>query len=382
MTQLTEAQPRDVAGAGAAVTPPGPPPAAPRRKRTRAVLLIVLLALAAGAAAWFAAIPAAEAVRVAGVVEANEAVVSATLTGRILELRVDEGDRVEAGAVIAVLDRAELEAERDRHTAALRQLAAKLSQNQELVALEYDRTSGREAVAQATLAATRQLRDEAAAELEQRRADATRARELFDQGLVPRQEFERRETDVRMAEAQLQSRASAVSSAEAELTLAGTGRRQVTVVTSDVERTRAEIRQAEAQLAEVDARLAETIVRAPLSGVVSIRVAREGEVIEAGRPIVTIVDDTDRWVRAAVDESLAGRLRLDQPVEIEMASGARFTGTVTQIAAAAEFATRRDVNRVRRDVRSLGFKVDLPGDAQGAYPGLTAYVHLPAASAQ
>ncbi len=382
MAELTEAQPRDVAGAGAAVTPPRPPVAAARPRRIRAAVVVLLLVIAAGGAAWLAAIPAVTGVRVAGVVEANEAVVSATFTARMLELRVDEGDRIEAGAVVAVLDRAELTAARDRYAAAVQQLAAKLSQNQEQVALEVDRFVGREAVAQAALSAASQLRDEASAELEQRRADAVRARELFDQGLVPRQEMERRGTDARVAEAQLQSRTSAVSSAEAELTLSRAGQRQVTVASADVARTRAEMGQAQAQLAEVNARLGQTVIRAPLSGVVAVRVAHQGEVIEAGRPIVTIVDNGDRWVRAAVDESLADRLRIGLPVEIEMASGARFTGTVTQIAAEAEFATRRDVDRVRRDVRSLGFKVSMPADAAGAYPGLTAYVHLPAASGQ
>ncbi|HEY6360292.1 MAG TPA: efflux RND transporter periplasmic adaptor subunit [Vicinamibacterales bacterium] len=391
MAHVTEAQSRGRAGADVAITAVGdvaitavgPPVPAPRPRRRRSLALAALLLIAAaGAAAWRAGIPAATTVRVAGVVEANEAVVSATATGRMRELRVDEGDRVEAGAVVAVLDSAELEAARDRYTAALSQLAAKLSQSQELVSLEADRFVGRQAVALAALSAANQLREEATAELEQRRADAARAQELFQQGLVPRQEFERRMTDVRLAEAQLESRSSAVTSAEAELTLARTGQRQVTVVSSDVERTRAEMRQAQAQLAEVDARLGETVIRAPLSGVVAVRVARPGEVIEAGRPIVTIVDDGDRWVRAAVDESFAGRLRLGQTVDVEMASGARISGTVTQIAAAAEFATRRDVDRVRRDVRSLGFKVALPRDAGGAYPGLTAYVYLPAASVQ
>ena len=58
----------------------------------------------------------ADPVRVAGVVEANEVMVAATLAARVLELRVQEGDRVEVGAVIAVLDHAELEAARDRYT--------------------------------------------------------------------------------------------------------------------------------------------------------------------------------------------------------------------------------------------------------------------------
>jgi multidrug resistance efflux pump len=348
-----------------------------RARRSRAALIAApLLAVAAGGGAWFMGLPVSDAVRVAGVVEANEAVVSTTFTGRIVELRVDEGDRVEAGTTIAVLDSAELDAARDRYTAAIAQLAAKLSQNHEVVALESDRSTGREAVAAAALEGATQLRNESLAELQQRRADASRGADLFEKGLIPRQELEKLTTSVRLAEAQLHSRTSAMMSADADLTLARSGQRQIAVVTGDVARTRAELRQAEAQLAEVNARLDQTIIRAPLSGVVAVRVARQGEVVEAGRPLVTIVDTAERWVRAAVDESLAGRLRLGQPVEIEMSSGSRLNGIVTQIAAEAEFATRRDVGRVRRDVRSLGFKVALPRDAAGAYPGLTAYVHL------
>lgn len=360
----------------APAAPAEEPLPAPRARRRAPLVAAVLLAAAAGAG-WYAMAPASDAIRLAGVVEANEAIVSSTLTARMLELRVREGDRVAAGDIVAVLDSAELEAERDRHAAAARQLSAKLTQNRQLVTLEADRSRGRVAVAQAALASAVQQRDQTEAELGQRRADAERARNLFEQGVIPRQDFERLTTDLRVAEAQLEARTSAVRSAEAELTLARAGERQIAVAASDVERTIAEIRQEEAQIAAVDARLAQAIIRAPLSGVVSIRIAREGEVIEAGRPIVTIVDDRDQWVLAAVDERDAARVRLGAPIEIEFASGARVNGTVTHVSAEAEFATRRDVSRARRDIRTVSFRVGLPPDTAAAHPGLTAYIHLP-----
>ena len=123
----------------------------------------------------------------------------------------------------------------------------------------------------------------------------------------------------------------------------------MTVATSDVERTRAELQQSNAQLAEIRARLDHTILRAPLGGVVATRAARQGEVIEAGRPIVTIIDDGDRWVRATVDESASGRIALGQTVDIELSSGARITGTVSQIA--AEAAVRNAPRRQSRATR-------------------------------
>jgi hypothetical protein len=87
-------------------------------------------------------------------------------------------------------------------------------------------------------------------------------------------------------------------------------------------------------------------------------------------------------VRAAVDESASGRIARGQTVDLELSSGARLKGTVSQVASEAEFATRRDVNRVRRDVRSLAFKVTVPREATGVHPGLTAYVYLPPARPQ
>ena len=87
---------------------------------------------------------------------------------------------------------------------------------------------------------------------------------------------------------------------------------------------------------------------------------------------------TTRLLTLIYDYTARAMVSVGTEVEVEWTTGAFYPGTVTQIAAEAAFATRRDVNRVRRDVRSLGFKVDLPADAAGAYPGLTAYVHLPA----
>jgi HlyD family secretion protein len=330
---------------------------------------------------WYTADEASGQVRVAGVVEANEVVVAATLSARLLELRVQEGDRVQAGQVIATLDRAQLEAERDRYEAAVNQLSAKLTQSLEVVDLESDRSAGRLAAAEAALAGAGLMQNEAEAALEQRRADAERSMRLAQQGLVSRQEAELRRTELRVAEEQVQTKRSAIASAQAEVMVARSGIRQVAVASADVERSRAELSQARAQLDEVNARLSQTILHAPLSGIVAVGVARQGEVIEAGRPIVTIVDDSDRWVRAAVDETMANRLKMGQPVEVELASGTRVTGTISQIAVHAEFATRRDVDSARRDVRTLGFKVSLPPDAT-AFAGLTAYVELPAEEGQ
>ena len=64
--------------------------------------------------------------------------------------------------------------------------------------------------------------------------------------------------------------------------------------------TRAQLANAEAQLKEAEVRLGYTKIYAPVSGTVSVRAAREGEVLTAGQPIVTVMDLGDTWVRAAI----------------------------------------------------------------------------------
>ena len=115
---------------------------------------------------------------------------------------------------------------------------------------------------------------------------------------------------------------------------------------------------------------------APLTGVVSLRVSRQGEVVEAGSPVLTIIDTKDTWVRASVEERESAAVRLGDEVNVALSSGETIRGRVTQVSAVAEFATRRDVSRGQRDVRSIGFKIALPPDPR-VHPGMTAYVILP-----
>jgi len=315
--------------------------------------------------------------RLTGVVAANEVVVAAKAAGRIQKLNVEEGSWVSQGDPIALLDREELDAERQNQLALIEQLSAKLRQTQEVVALEGHRGRGRVASAEAQLQVAESQRDEGAASLEQLRKDAERQRSLFAAGLVSRQEVERIDTDVRVAEARLKSLSDLVARAAADRDLARANERQASVAERDVEQTRAQREQARAQLAQIAARVGYTEAQAPLAGMVSVRVAREGEVVRLGDPIVTIVDLDDVWVRAEIEESYMNRVVIGQAMDVDLASGERLRGRVTFIAPEAQFATQRDVSRVKRDIRTFGIKVAVPNPERRLHPGMTAYVLLP-----
>jgi len=105
-----------------------------------------------------------------------------------------------------------------------------------------------------------------------------------------------------------------------------------------------------------------------------VRAAREGEVLNPGQPIVTIVDLSDTWVRAAIPETNADHIALGDKLRIQLPGGTNTSGKVFFKSAEADFATQRDVSRRKRDIKTIVLKVRL-ANPQGAYvPGMTANV--------
>jgi multidrug resistance efflux pump len=341
-------------------------------------VVISLVVLVGGLTYFHSSVQDPAALRLSGVVSANEVIVAAKIDGRITRLHVSEGSRVGQNDLIAELGREEMEPERQRQQAAVQQQEAKLNQSREQLRLDRDRARTQLAGAQAQLQLAQSQREEARAEMGQLQRDFERSAGLVQQGLLARQEAEKVETSLRVAEARIRSLDDRVRVAQAELELARANERQAAVTAQEVEQIRAQLDQAKAQLTQTTARLGYTDVRAPLSGVVSLRVARQGEVIRQGDPIVTIIDLDDVWVRAEVEESYMNRVVVGQVLPVRLASGDELQGRVSFIAPETGFATQRDVNRTKRDIKTFGIKVALDNPEHRLHSGMTAYVLLPA----
>ena len=139
-------------------------------------------------------------------------------------------------------------------------------------------------------------------------------------------------------------------------------------------RRAAQLANAEAQLKEAEVRLGYTKVYAPVSGTVSVRAAREGEVLTAGQPIVTLMDLGDTWVRAAIPETESDHIGLGDTLRIRLPGGTMTSGKVFFKAPEADFATQRDVSRRKRDIRTIVLKVRLDNPKGDYVPGMTAEV--------
>ncbi len=152
---------------------------------------------------------------------------------------------------------------------------------------------------------------------------------------------------------------------------------QLNVQQSDLAATRAQLAQARADKATADVHLAYMKIYAPLDGIVSVRAARQGEVLQAGEPIVTILDVDHLWVQADVEESYIDSVQLNQTLRVRLPSGNIIEGPVIFKGVENDFATQRDVSRTKRDIKTFSIKVSVPNPGRRLISGMTATVLLP-----
>ena len=102
--------------------------------------------------------------------------------------------------------------------------------------------------------------------------------------------------------------------------------------------------------------------------------SREGEVVNIGAPIVTIVDLSDTWARAAIPETYADHIGYGDVLRVRLPGGTITSGKVFFKGVEGDYATQRDVSRRKRDIKTIVLKVRLD-NPKGAYvPGMTAEV--------
>jgi len=312
-----------------------------------------------------------------GTVDSNQIVVSPKITGRVERLAVNEGDEVKAGQTLAVLDSQELTAEQQAAQALLASLRSQVAQTRATEEQTVGETSSGVVNAQARLRAAQATLAQAEADLQRVEADAKRAIELARQGVFSRQQADEAEAQLKAQQAAVRSAQDQVHAAQADLTTAQARTHQAHAAQSTVAATRAQALNAQAQLEAAEARLGYTKVIAPLNGTITVRAAREGEVVNIGQPIVILTDLSDTWVRAAIPETQAVHIAINDELRIRLPSGDIVTGKVIYKAPEAEFATQRDVNRRKRDIKAIVLKIAVDNSRKTLVPGMTAEVLIP-----
>jgi len=311
----------------------------------------------------------ADARRATGYVEATEVRVASRVAGRVLDVQVTEGQRVESGAVVVVLSTAELDLAVDRVRAERAQADAQLR------LLQRGARSEDIQQAEAQLAAAQS--DTRAADAEQAAAAADEAR--FEQLLQRRAGSAKQRDDAAarrvVAEARVRASTDRAAAAAAALARLRAGSRA-----EELDAARARLAAVDAQIATLQHDRDEARIITPVAGVVSSRLVEPGELLPAGAPVAVVVDLDRAWVNAYVEEPLVPSLRVGGPTTVVTDGGDQMPGTVAFIAPRAEFTPRNVQTAEERARLVYRVRINVDNKAGVLKPGMPVEVTWPEAN--
>ena len=267
--------------------------------------------------------------RASGYVEATEVRVAPEVSGRLLTVAVDEGDRVVAGTVIATLDTTEAEIAIRRVEAERKQAAAQLRLLQAGARPEEIRQAGAQAEsARADIAAVE-------SELRAASEDVVRFEALLASNAGSRKQRDDAVTRRDVAAARVQA-----AKERSRASIEGVARLRAGARREELAAAQARIEAVDAQLAALHKAVADARLQAPVGGIVTSRLADPGEMIAARTPVVVLTDLDRAWANVYVDEPIVPRLTLGQTVALHTDAGQRLDGRITFISPKAEFTPR------------------------------------------
>ena len=288
-----------------------------------------------------------------GTVEATEIDVAPLTSGRIVDLRVAEGDTVSPGDTVALLARTELPSQLE--TARARVDAARSR------AAQVEHGPRQQEIA----AARAQLRG-AEADLTAAEKEFARVQQLVRDSMAAPRELERMEAARSLAR-------SRRDNARETLSLLNAGARA-----EERQTARAEVKAAESAYDQVRAAAGDLVLISSAGGVVQLRNFEIGEVAAAGMPVVTLIDPRVLWVRVYVGQELLPQLKVGDRITVRADAfpDRTFQATITEIAPRAEFIPR--VALTEQERADLVFAVKLRLDAgTGLRPGMSVDAVIP-----
>lgn len=260
-----------------------------------------------------------------GRLEATEVQIASKTPGRLAEVLVDEGDKVTKGQLLARMDTRTLEAQRNQAEAEVLRARENLSAAQANVQLRQSEQ----------LLAQQELK---------------RSQELIKHGFVSGQIVDQQQ-------ARLDTGVAAVAASRAQVSAVG-----------------ATIGAAQAQVAMLTSEIDDASLRAPIDGVVQLRMAEPGEVLGAGGRVLLLIDPSDQYMNLYLPASVTGRLAVgdDARILLDALPDRPLPAKISFVAAKSQFTPKEVETRDER--QKLVFRVKLrltdPGALPQAKPGM------------
>lgn len=341
--------------------------------------------------------------RLSGNIEVTDAEMSFKIPGRVEKRPIDEGQIVKQGALIAVLDTSDLEAEVAGRRAELEAIQAALA---ELKAgsREEEKQSARATMEKASaylaelragsrpqeIDAAKATLDSAEVDMRRLEEELRRANQLYNNRAIAIEEYNRQKAAYEVATAKFREarqrcdlvkigpREEQKTQAEAALAQATAQYRLVMAGPrhEQIDQAAARVEQARAALNLVKTRLGYATLLSPMDGVVLSKSIEPGEYVSAGTPVVTVGDLKNIWLRAYIEGPDLDRVKYGQEalVTTDSKPGKTYRGRVSFIAQEAEFTPKtvqtekertRLVYRIKIDIDNpnMELKRGMPADA-------------------
>jgi HlyD family secretion protein len=344
-------------------------------KRLRPLLVLLLLVAAGWGVYAYTNRPPTSLV-LTGIVTTNDVIVSPQIAGQVARLLIQEGDTVTRDQLVAVLRPDELQAETAYFTQNVEGLSSQVRESEAALRFQQRQMDDQIAQAESTLASTEAQVKAAAADFENARLIYTRTQNLSRRGVVSPQDLDQARTAANAAQAKLDALSRQVEAQRSAVALARSNAEQVSVRRSQLKTSEHMQAAAAAQRTKADVRLRYTEIKSPIDGIVDVRAVREGEFVNPGQAIATVINPDDLWVRVDVEESYIDRVRVGDTLTVRLPSGVEREGKVIFRGVDASFATQRDVSRTKRDIKTFEVRLKLDNADRRLAVGMTAYVLL------
>src|SRR3954468_15059132 len=339
---------------------------------------------------------------VSGRIDGDTVDISSKIAGRVVDLKVREGDSVQPNQVLASLSSEQTEAIRDAQKARIVSDQRRLSQLQKQ-ALTYNQkvdqaklyeaqaetdAPNRVKQAEATLAAAQADLVRTEAELKQAQVDAKRYAPLIKTGAVAAQMGEQYATREDIAQAAADASRKQVAAAEASLEQSRAQMQNIPIKAADrmtllgqveelgqqIAGAKADVVADRAALRKLQADLDDLTIRAPIAGTILTRSAEPGKVIQPGQTIFTMVDLKNLYLRGFVPEESIGKVKVGQQAKVYLDSDPKqaITAEVIRVDPQAMFTPENTYFKEDRVKQVLGLKLGLHGAFGFAKPGMPA----------
>ncbi|WP_431476206.1 HlyD family efflux transporter periplasmic adaptor subunit [Massilia eburnea] len=289
-------------------------------KKLVGIAIVAAAAIAAGVWYWSRPVADDKELVLYGNVDLRQVALAFPASERVARVLAEEGQKVQAGQVLAELDTRGLRlrlAEAEAQAAAQQQVLARLKAGTR--AEELAQAAARTASAQ---------------------ADTDLARQQLERALAVQQDSNGRaisQQDVDAARARAKSAQAALEQARQGQELARHGPRR-----EDIAQAQAQVDAANAAIALLQYQLGEASLKAPVNAVVRARLMEAGDMASPQRPVYTLAIADPKWVRTYVREADLGRIKpgLAASISIDSQPGKTLAGKVGYISSVAEFTPK------------------------------------------